>query len=108
MFCCVDQISRYIKLVPTVRLLNFSLLILHTFHHHVMTFPYRSNNQLNKISEVLESNLYSKQLEINFTYERTTTKSINPSPKYKAVRRSKVKQRDYYITPKSSPIKTGK
>ena len=65
-----------------------------------MSFPYRSNNQLNKMSEVLQNNLYSKHLENNFTHDTTTTKRMNSFPKYKAGGRSKAKQHEHYMTPR--------
>ena len=53
------------------------------------------------MSEVLQNNLYSKHLKINFTYDTTTTKRINSFPKYKSGRSTKAKQHDYYMTPRS-------
>ena len=105
MFYCIDTMSIFINVVPNVRFLVYSLLIVHTFHNQVMTFPYRSNYELSKTSEGLEKHLYSKHLPINLaSYDTTTTKSIFTSINYKSEIRTKEQQKDYNMIRRSQYV----
>ena len=104
MFYCKDPMSIFINVVPNARFLVYSLLIVHTFHNQVMTFPYRSNYELIKTSEGLEKHLYSKHLPINLASYDTTTKNIFTSINYKSESRTKEQQNDCNMIGRSREV----